>query len=77
MAREWIGGDPPQEVIAEMCSLFQRSWTEAERDKRSGLAVDSDEAWTVPQYLVHHCETGRWQKGRDRKVQIWRRADGR
>jgi hypothetical protein len=77
MAGEWIGGDPPREWIDAMCAAFQQSWTDEQRDSRIGRVTQHGASWTVPQYLVHHCETGRWQKGRERKVQVWRPVDGR
>jgi hypothetical protein len=77
VAGEWIGRDPPRAWIDAMCCAFQQSWTADERARRSGKIAVDDNTWSVPQFLVHHCETGQWQKGRERKVQVWRCVDGR
>jgi hypothetical protein len=77
MAAEWIGRDPPSEFIAEMCQQFQRSWSDEERSARQGKMIEDGASWTVPQFLPHHCESGQWAKGRERKVVIWRCVNGR
>jgi hypothetical protein len=76
MAGEWIP-DPRPEQIQAMCAAFQESWSEQERKHRLGSFCDDDTGWSVPQFLPHHCETGTWAKGRERKVVIWRCVNGR
>jgi hypothetical protein len=63
--------------MVEALKDIQSSWTPEDRDHRAGRVAQDSSGWTPPQYLVHHAESGRWQKGKERKVLVWRCVDGR
>jgi len=69
--------EPTPIEIREMCFCFQQHWSTQERRQRQAGIEDQVISWTVPQFLVHHEECGRWIGGTARKTQVWRCVDGR
>ena len=69
--------DPEPHEIAAACESIRHQWTNEERRlRRGGIDMQSDH-WTVPQFLVHHKQTGSWVGGTTHEVQVWRCVDGK
>lgn len=78
MSCEWRDRrDPQPDEIEAMCLLLQAKWTSSERLVRIAGGESCEPRWTVPQYLVHHQQVGKWVGGRCKLVRVWRCVDGR
>lgn len=81
---------PSRAEIRRMCLELQKTWTDSERAYRAGLikgeprgwkfingrsyCYETEFAWTVPQYLVHHGEVGRSGRRRYKEIRVWDRV---